>query len=204
MIVDVKANEVNPNVTVVVLGGSLDGLTSEADAPLIEEAAEKSVAGVLFEMSDVEFMSGAALHVLLKIHGAFELAGKKMAFAGLRPAIYKMFKIARLIKAIGKLKADIGIPATIAEAGVDPKAFEAKVQRMAEVAFDDQCVGANPSCPLVEDVVSRKRSWTARRKRAWVSVTPLRHREKPGWSRFWHFTGTVQSNGELRHAARHL
>ena len=96
MITDVKASDVNPDVTIVVLGGALDGLTSDADAPAIEEAAEKSVAGVLFEMSDVEFMSSAALHVMLKIHGIFKEAGKTMAFTGLKPAIYKMFKIARL------------------------------------------------------------------------------------------------------------
>ena len=57
-----------------------------------------------------------------------------------------------LVKAVEKLKKAIGIPATIADAGVDPAAFEAEVQRMAEVAFDDQCVGANPSYPLVEDL----------------------------------------------------
>ena len=60
---------------------------------------------------------------------------------------------ASLIKAIEKLKADIGIPATIADAGIDRKAFKAEIQHMAEVAFDDQCVGANPCYPLVEDLV---------------------------------------------------
>ena len=29
-------------------------------------------------------------------------------------------------------------------------------------------------------------------------------RKNVPWSRFWHFTGTVQANGELRSAARHL
>ncbi|MCP4375967.1 MAG: bifunctional acetaldehyde-CoA/alcohol dehydrogenase [bacterium] len=59
---------------------------------------------------------------------------------------------ASLVKAIEKLKSDIGIPATIAEEGIDAKAFEAEVQHMAEVAFDDQCVGANPCYPLVADL----------------------------------------------------
>jgi len=29
-------------------------------------------------------------------------------------------------------------------------------------------------------------------------------RKNVPWSRFWHFTGTVQANGKLRHTARHL
>lgn len=96
MVTDVKASELNPDVTIVVLGGSLDGLSSDSDDPKIEEAAKKSVAGVLFEMSDVEFMSSAAVHVMFRVHDIFAKAGKTMAFTGLRPAIYKMFKIARL------------------------------------------------------------------------------------------------------------
>jgi len=59
---------------------------------------------------------------------------------------------ASLIKAIEKLKSDIGISATIADAGINHKAFEAEVRHMTEVAFDDQCVGANPCYSLVEDL----------------------------------------------------
>jgi anti-anti-sigma factor len=96
MITDVKASEANPDVTVIVMGGALDGLTADADSAAIEEAAGKSTAGVLFDMTGVEFMGSAALHVFLRIHGAFADTEKQMAFAGLKPAIYKMFKIARL------------------------------------------------------------------------------------------------------------
>ncbi|MCP4375966.1 MAG: STAS domain-containing protein [bacterium] len=96
MVMDVKASEINPDVTVIVLSGSLDGVSSDAITPEIETAATKSVAGVLFEMSGVEFMSSAALHVLLNINSTFNGTRKVMAFTGLRPAIYKMFKIARL------------------------------------------------------------------------------------------------------------
>jgi acetaldehyde dehydrogenase/alcohol dehydrogenase len=58
-----------------------------------------------------------------------------------------------LIQAIAELKAKLDVPATIREAGVSPSDFEASVRHMAEVAFDDQCVGANPSYPLVDDLV---------------------------------------------------
>jgi acetaldehyde dehydrogenase/alcohol dehydrogenase len=58
-----------------------------------------------------------------------------------------------LIRAVAGLKAELDLPATIAEAGVSRSDFQAVVRHMAEVAFDDQCVGANPSYPLVDDLV---------------------------------------------------
>ena len=58
-----------------------------------------------------------------------------------------------LCKAVEELRAKIGVPATIAEAGVDRAAFEAQVRRMAEVAFDDECVGGNACYPFVDDLV---------------------------------------------------
>jgi acetaldehyde dehydrogenase/alcohol dehydrogenase len=58
-----------------------------------------------------------------------------------------------LIQAVADLKAKLDIPATIRESGVSRPDFEAKVRHMAEVAFDDQCVGTNPCYPLVDDLV---------------------------------------------------
>ncbi|MBN1436176.1 MAG: bifunctional acetaldehyde-CoA/alcohol dehydrogenase [Sedimentisphaerales bacterium] len=57
-----------------------------------------------------------------------------------------------LTKAIDKLKKDLDMPLTIKDAGVDESDFQAQLQRMSEIAFDDQCVGANPSYPLVQDL----------------------------------------------------
>ena len=53
----------------------------------------------------------------------------------------------------GRRTASLATLEVIADAGIDRKAFEAEVQHMAEIAFDDQCVGANPCYPLVEDLV---------------------------------------------------
>jgi acetaldehyde dehydrogenase/alcohol dehydrogenase len=58
-----------------------------------------------------------------------------------------------LVRAVAELKAKVDMPPTIREAGVPRAAFEAKVRHMADVAFDDQCVGANPSYPLLDDIV---------------------------------------------------
>jgi alcohol dehydrogenase class IV len=58
-----------------------------------------------------------------------------------------------LILATADLKEKLNIPATIREAGISRSDFETQVRHMAEVAFDDQCVGANPCYPLVDDLV---------------------------------------------------
>jgi acetaldehyde dehydrogenase/alcohol dehydrogenase len=62
-------------------------------------------------------------------------------------------RVESLIQAIAELKAKLDMPATIREAGVRRADFKAKVRPMAEIAFDDQCVGANPCYPLVDDLV---------------------------------------------------
>jgi acetaldehyde dehydrogenase/alcohol dehydrogenase len=61
-------------------------------------------------------------------------------------------KVDRLIAAIEKLKADVEIPKSIEEAGVTKADFEAKLDMIADRAFDDQCTGGNPRYPLIEDI----------------------------------------------------
>ena len=57
-----------------------------------------------------------------------------------------------LIKAIDKLKKSISIPASIKEYGVDEKTFLDGLDRLSELAFDDQCTGANPAYPLISEI----------------------------------------------------
>lgn len=57
-----------------------------------------------------------------------------------------------LCRKVAELKAQLDVPATIGEAGVSRADFETRVREMAQTAFDDQCVGANPSYPLVDDL----------------------------------------------------
>lgn len=61
-------------------------------------------------------------------------------------------KIEILLQEITKLKNDINIPSSIKEFGVDEKDFLAAVDQLAMDAFDDQCTGANPRYPLIEDL----------------------------------------------------
>ena len=57
-----------------------------------------------------------------------------------------------LIKEVNKLREDVGIPKSFKEAGIDEKEFMAKVDILADRAFEDQCTSANPRVPLVNEI----------------------------------------------------
>lgn len=61
-------------------------------------------------------------------------------------------KVKSLITAIEKLKKEIDIPSSIKAYGISKKDFIYKLDWLVENAFDDQCTGANPSYPLMEDI----------------------------------------------------
>lgn len=57
-----------------------------------------------------------------------------------------------LLKAIDELMTDIQLPKSIKEFGVTEEDFYAKLDEMVELAFDDQCTGANPVYPIMDDM----------------------------------------------------
>jgi len=57
-----------------------------------------------------------------------------------------------LIKAIQELNANINEPKSLQEAGIDEKEFLAKIDDLADKAFEDQCTSANPRVPLVPEI----------------------------------------------------
>ncbi|MDR2812025.1 MAG: bifunctional acetaldehyde-CoA/alcohol dehydrogenase, partial [Endomicrobium sp.] len=61
-------------------------------------------------------------------------------------------KVELLIKSIAQLKKNIQIPLSIKEMGISEKDFNAKLETLVEQAFDDQCTGANPVYPLMDDI----------------------------------------------------
>ncbi|MFR8277285.1 MAG: iron-containing alcohol dehydrogenase, partial [Desulfovibrio fairfieldensis] len=61
-------------------------------------------------------------------------------------------KTARLVRAIEALKRDLGIPASLREAGIAEADFLQKLDEMAEQAFDDQCTASNPRYPLIAEL----------------------------------------------------
>ncbi|MCR6533807.1 bifunctional acetaldehyde-CoA/alcohol dehydrogenase [Escherichia coli] len=61
-------------------------------------------------------------------------------------------KIEKLLAWLETLKAELGIPKSIREAGVQEADFLANVDKLSEDAFDDQCTGANPRYPLISEL----------------------------------------------------
>ncbi len=63
-------------------------------------------------------------------------------------------KVDSLIAWIDRLKREIEIPNSIQAAGVPEAGFLARLDHLAEDAFDDQCTGANPRYPLIAELRS--------------------------------------------------
>ena len=61
-------------------------------------------------------------------------------------------KLEGLIAAIDALKERVGIKRTIRDYGIDEETFLATLDEMSELAFDDQCTGANPRYPKITEI----------------------------------------------------
>jgi acetaldehyde dehydrogenase/alcohol dehydrogenase len=61
-------------------------------------------------------------------------------------------KVDLLIEALTQMKKDLGLPLSIKEYGIEESEFLAKLDEMVELAFDDQCTGANPRYPLFAEM----------------------------------------------------
>lgn len=62
-------------------------------------------------------------------------------------------KVDNLVKAVEKLKASVGIKASIKEgSNISEKDFMKAMDYLPEKAFDDQCTGANPRYPLISEL----------------------------------------------------
>ncbi|VHR06211.1 bifunctional acetaldehyde-CoA/alcohol dehydrogenase [Clostridioides difficile] len=61
-------------------------------------------------------------------------------------------KFQSLLVAIEDLKLKVGIPKSIKEFGVEEPKFMDSIDEMVIQAFDDQCTGANPRYPLMNEI----------------------------------------------------
>ncbi|CAM3985357.1 bifunctional acetaldehyde-CoA/alcohol dehydrogenase [Xenorhabdus thuongxuanensis] len=61
-------------------------------------------------------------------------------------------KIEKLLAWLEEMKFQLDIPASIREIGIQEADFLAKIDKLAEDAFDDQCTGANPRYPLISEL----------------------------------------------------
>ncbi len=67
-------------------------------------------------------------------------------------------KVNRLIYAVEDLKQRLHIPGSIRELVPDEAHFYATLEELSEQAFDDQCTGANPRYPLIQDLADLYRA----------------------------------------------
>lgn len=58
-----------------------------------------------------------------------------------------------LIEAIKKLMQELELPSKISECNISKEEYMSKIEILALKAFDDQCTGANPRYPLVEELL---------------------------------------------------
>ena len=72
-------------------------------------------------------------------------------FLGL-PAATTEEGVTSLIQAIRNLNGEFGIPLSLQETGISREEFQREVAEMADIAFNDQCTGANPRMPLVAEI----------------------------------------------------
>ena len=61
-------------------------------------------------------------------------------------------KVQLLIDAVDKLMKALNLPNSIKEFGVDEQTFMDNLDELVELAYDDQCTGANPVYPLLSDI----------------------------------------------------
>lgn len=59
-----------------------------------------------------------------------------------------------LMQAIRDLQRDLGIPASLRQAGLDKETFDREVGRMAEMALHDRCTPTNPRCPTAGELAA--------------------------------------------------
>jgi len=57
-----------------------------------------------------------------------------------------------LIEEVKKLNADLNIPKSFKESGIDEQEYLSKINILADRAFEDQCTTANPRLPLIEEL----------------------------------------------------
>ena len=80
-------------IKTVTLSGRL-GVKAEQDlAGMLCNEVEASAGNLLLDMAQVDFISSSGLRALLMAYKKADTAGKKIAMAQVRPAVYKIFKL---------------------------------------------------------------------------------------------------------------
>lgn len=103
-------------------------------------ATDKPTKQGLFPQYKYPFVKGRYAKIVDFIAPSSELGDDKDA------------KVQKLISMVEQLKADLNIPKSIKEYGIAEKEFLANLDKLSELAFDDQCTGGNARYPLVSEI----------------------------------------------------
>ncbi len=93
MISEKRVNDICPSIDIVALAGRLGLQSQEALTVELTQAIDDCSAGLLIDMSDVEFVSSSGLRALMFAYKHAETSRKKVVMMQVRPAVYKIFKL---------------------------------------------------------------------------------------------------------------
>jgi anti-anti-sigma factor len=89
-------SEPHTSTVVIRLFGEFDSCTERLFMSCVEQLLTCEYPGVLFDFGRVQFTDASGLRCLLQAQRRFRVAGKKMALAGLPPAIERILTLVGL------------------------------------------------------------------------------------------------------------
>jgi len=85
-------------VRIVQLSGRIDMADSEPVRKTMADAIDDSEAGIVVDMSELEFISSSGFRALICAQKDSNAANKTMTIVAAHPSVYKIFKVAGLDK----------------------------------------------------------------------------------------------------------
>ncbi len=94
------------SVTVLTLTGRLDGLASPALDKQIDALLATGATRVVFDCSQLLYVSSAGLRVFLTTAKKFQSAGGRATYAALSPAVHEVFELSGFLSVLD-VKSDV-------------------------------------------------------------------------------------------------
>jgi len=88
----------------VSIAGSLDSNTAQQLQQSVDTEINDSVATVIFDFKDLDFLSSAGLRVIFKTKKAMDNCGGKFLLVNLQPQIKKVFEIIKALDGMNVFK----------------------------------------------------------------------------------------------------
>lgn len=95
MSLDISSSPLQQIATRISLGGSLDSDTAPALEQRLEAILANRTTRLVFDLSELAFVSSAGLRVIFKAQKKVEAAGGEVVMVNLRPQVAKVFEIVK-------------------------------------------------------------------------------------------------------------